>query len=210
MVGRCLPDNGTAEEHSQKHKCASGATAVEKAHTLSEHHYHMLHHEGDIFSPSPLMRLHIIAFWLSRGFRNRILQCWEVWEINHLKIFPLSLTPTRANPHPGNTFIDLTGMFCLQKVFSMQERQATGARGHPSASWGFYKDEERSSQDFFSSGQKYKNNDPFLHQAKCLSATAGLKPDFKAIGIDKSPFPTCLSIGTLGLQLKADGCTSQD
>lgn len=73
----------------------------------------------------------------------------------------------------------------------------------------FTKTRKKAPRIFFS-GQKYKNNDTFFHQAKCLSATAGLKPDFKAMGIGKSPFPTCMSVGPLGLQLKADRCTSQD
>lgn len=43
-----------------------GATAVDKARTLIEHHYHMLHQEGAInISSHPLLvRRHIIAFWL--------------------------------------------------------------------------------------------------------------------------------------------------
>lgn len=53
----------------------------------------------------------------------------------------------------------------------------------------FTKTKKKAPRIFFSR-QKYKNNDTFLHQAKCLSATSGLTPDFKATGIDKSPLPT--------------------
>lgn len=137
------------ENTPQNHKCPSGTAAVVKAHT---HILPSLSHIapwGRYFLPFTTDEIaHNCFLAEQRIFRNRILQCWEVWEINHLKVFPLSLTPTRLDPHSGNTFIDLTGVFCLQKVFSRQERQPVGARGQPNASWVLY-NEENAPRIFF-------------------------------------------------------------
>lgn len=119
---------------SENHKCPPAARTGDKAHILSEHHCHTLHWEGVISSHSALMRLDIIAVWLrswTKGSETGYFRGWEDWEINHVRILSLSLTSTRPDTHSGNTLNDLTGMFCLDKVLSMQNRQPTGAGSHP-------------------------------------------------------------------------------
>lgn len=183
---------------------------MDKAHALSEYHYHTLLLDGVISSHSLLMRLPVIAFWLrpwaedsgtghSNAERN--------WEIDHLRIFPLSLTSTRPDTHSGNTSIDLIGVFCLEEVFSIQERGPLELGGTPVFHEDVTMKRERAPRTFFSVRSEKMVIPSSIKQNVCQqllvwNLTSKLWPW-------QPPLPTYLSVVPLVLQLIADGRISQ-